>query len=417
MVPSPSEPAPDGAYLNGLTCVDSADCWASGSTTDATGMASGALMEHWDGSLWSVVPTTAPDTTKGSILSSLSCTDASHCWAVGSFGTFGGGGGSGFQPTGFVEYWNGSAWTIDPSPNVTALGYLNSVTCLTGTGCWAVGSAATEAQQGDPGLQSLIEQLAFTPPSSQGVTLTARDGGVFTLGAAKFFGSMGGKQLNKPIVGIASTPDGAGYWLAASDGGVFRFGNAHFYGSMGGRPLNQPIVGIAPTPDGGGYWLVATDGGVFSFGDARYHGSMGGRHLNQPIVGMASTTDGAGYWLVAADGGIFTFGDASFLGSTGSEHLNRPIAGVATTPDARGYWLVSTDGGVFTFGDAGYVGSVPGQGIEAQSPIVGLARTPDGRGYWLVGGGGAVYSYGDAASLGSRNGSHLAEPVSGVASP
>jgi hypothetical protein len=50
--------------------------------------------------------------------------------------------------------------------------------------------------------------------------------------------------LNKPIVGIAATPDGQGYWEVASDGGLFAFGDAAFYGSMGGKPLNKPIVGI-----------------------------------------------------------------------------------------------------------------------------------------------------------------------------
>ena len=49
---------------------------------------------------------------------------------------------------------------------------------------------------------------------------------------------------------------------------------------MGGRPLNQPVVGMASTPDGKGYWLVAADGGIFSFGDAVFHGSMGGIPLN-----------------------------------------------------------------------------------------------------------------------------------------
>ena len=44
---------------------------------------------------------------------------------------------------------------------------------------------------------------------------------------------------------------------------------------MGGKPLNKPIVGIAATPDGGGYWLVASDGGIFSFGDATFYGSAG----------------------------------------------------------------------------------------------------------------------------------------------
>jgi hypothetical protein len=73
----------------------------------------------------------------------------------------------------------------------------------------------------------------------------------------------------------------------ASDGGVFSFGAAKFYGSMGGQPLNAPVVGIASTPTGGGYWEVASDGGVFSFGSARFFGSMGGTHLNAPVVGIA----------------------------------------------------------------------------------------------------------------------------------
>ncbi len=45
---------------------------------------------------------------------------------------------------------------------------------------------------------------------------------------------------------MAATPDGKGYWLAAAaDGGVFSFGSAPFEGSMGGKPMNAPVVGIA----------------------------------------------------------------------------------------------------------------------------------------------------------------------------
>ncbi len=81
-----------------------------------------------------------------------------------------------------------------------------------------------------------------------------------------------------PIVGIAAAPIGEGYWLVAADGGVFSFGNARFHGSMGGKPLNAPVVGMAADPSGGagaeasdrGYWLVAADGGVFSFGSTFY---------------------------------------------------------------------------------------------------------------------------------------------------
>jgi hypothetical protein len=84
---------------------------------------------------------------------------------------------------------------------------------------------------------------------------------------------------------------------------------------MGGTTLNRPVVGMAATPDGKGYWEVASDGGIFSFGDATFHGSTGNIALAEPVVGMASADLGRGYWLVASDGGIFSFGDAAFLGS------------------------------------------------------------------------------------------------------
>ena len=137
-----------------------------------------------------------------------------------------------------------------------------------------------------------------------------------------------------PGVDAISTPVfGKGYWTVAANGGVFTFGDAQFYGSMGGHPLNKPIVGMAATPDGKGYWEVASDGGIFSFGDAHFYGSMGGHPLNAPVIGMAATPDGHGYWLVAADGGVFTFGDAPFEGSWAGQP--GPVLGI--TPDEGSY--------------------------------------------------------------------------------
>jgi len=418
--PSAVYPSPGGGYLSGLACADASDCWASGATTDPSGRPAGVLMEHWDGSTWTDVSSSVPNSSTPAILSSISCPSVVQCWAVGSAGVFGtsGGGGGGnnnFQPQAFIENWNGTAWSIDPSPNVAALSLLATLSCVRAVGCLAAGTAATDASQNDPGLRPFVEQIAFPAASNQGIVLTALDGGVFNYGTTQFHGSMGGQRLNAPVVGIAATPDGAGYWLASSDGGVFAFGSARFYGSMGGQHLDRPIVGIAATPDGRGYWLVASDGGVFTFGDAQFHGSMGGLHLNAPVVGIAAADEG-GYWLAGSDGGVFNFGDAAFFGSAGATHLNRPVSGIAATPDGMGYWMVGTDGGVFDYGDAGYFGSVPGQGIVGQPPVDGIARTPSGTGYWLVGATGAVYTYGDATFLGAPNPNRLAAFIVSVAS-
>ena len=165
-----------------------------------------------------------------------------------------------------------------------------------------------------------------------------------------------GEALNVPIVGMAATPDGGGYWLVAADGGLFSFGDARFYGSTGAIRLTAPIVGMAVTPDGGGYWFVAADGGVFAFGDAPFDGSMGGARLNRPVVAMAADDATGGYWLVAADGGVFSFG-APFYGSTGAIGLNRPIVGMEAAPQGTGYRFVAADGGVFSF-DLPFEGSM-----------------------------------------------------------
>ncbi|MCU1459783.1 MAG: sugar dehydrogenase, partial [Actinomycetia bacterium] len=164
--------------------------------------------------------------------------------------------------------------------------------------------------------------------ASTGYRMAATDGGVFSFGSASFQGSMGGKKLVQPIVGMASLPAGNGYWLVARDGGIFSFGDAKFFGSTGAIRLNQPIAGMASTPTGNGYWLVASDGGIFSFGDAKFFGSTGALRLNSPIVGIAPTKSGHGYWMVAADGGVFSFGDAKFAGSLGAFRLPSPAVGI-----------------------------------------------------------------------------------------
>jgi hypothetical protein len=188
-------------------------------------------------------------------------------------------------------------------------------------------------------------------------------------------------------VAVARTPTGQGGWVVATDGGVYTFGDARYYGSMGGRRLNQPIVGMAATPTGHGYWLVARDGGIFSFGDAMYHGSTGGLKLNQPIVAMTSTATGSGYWMVARDGGVFTFGDARYLGSAGGIRLPAPVIAMAATPDSRGYWLLTIGGQVYGFGDAQNMGNAPQAGFS-----IGIVAVPGG--YRVVDTGGNVYSFG-----------------------
>ncbi|MFI5894725.1 CHAP domain-containing protein [Actinoplanes sp. NPDC051513] len=238
-------------------------------------------------------------------------------------------------------------------------------------------------------------------PGGHGYWQVASDGGVFAFGDAKFYGSMGGKSLNKPMVGLTSTPSGRGYWEVAADGGIFAYGDAGFYGSMGGKPLNKPVVGMAATPSGRGYWQVAADGGIFAYGDAGFYGSMGGKAMNGQAVGLAPTPSGRGYWIAASDGGIFAYGDAKFYGSMGGQPLNNPVAGIAAARDGKGYWLTASDGGVFAYGSAVFRGSMAGRKLGGA--VNAITRTPDGGGYLMSGVDGGVFAYGNAGYYGNTS--------------
>ncbi len=111
-----------GQYLTSVTCTGTSNCWAMGSTMDASGNPSTTLAEHWDGSAWTVTPSLNPP-TPANIINAVTCIDASDCWATGATNAASG---QNQTPTPFIENWNGSAWTVDPSPNVVVFGFLTN---------------------------------------------------------------------------------------------------------------------------------------------------------------------------------------------------------------------------------------------------------------------------------------------------
>lgn len=96
---------------------------------------------------------------------------------------------------------------------------------------------------------------------------------------------------------ICHVPTG-GILTARPDGSVDAFG-CSFHGSMAGKPLNAPIVGIAATPTGNGYWLVAGDVGIFAFGDAVDVGPNPAKAQSQWHIGVGTDTPVIG--IVASD--------------------------------------------------------------------------------------------------------------------
>ena len=135
-----------------------------------------------------------------------------------------------------LEWWNGSVWAPFSQESLSG-GCLVAVVSTSTTPTLTQLTGTPVAVSGVP--------ITDQPIGSHGYTEAGADGGVFSFGAAAFYGSEGGKHLAAPIVGMAETPTGDGYWLVGADGGVFSFGAAAFYGSEGGKHLAAPIVGLA----------------------------------------------------------------------------------------------------------------------------------------------------------------------------
>src|SRR5438046_1936522 len=109
-VPSPNI----GTLANALASVSalsSSEAWAVGvRQTDSSGDFA-TLAEHWDGTAWTVQ--TSPNTGLTDRLSSVVELATDNAWAVGNFFNL-----STLAYQTLIEHWGGSAWTIVPSPNV-----------------------------------------------------------------------------------------------------------------------------------------------------------------------------------------------------------------------------------------------------------------------------------------------------------
>jgi hypothetical protein len=119
--------------LQGVACVSARSCWAVGAAT--TGTTTRTLIEHWNGSKWSVVASPSVRSSSGTFLKEVSCTGPSDCWAVGRavVGTT--------KQEPIAEHWNGRRWSLIvlPEPAGRLADELRGVSCLTATRCWAVG--------------------------------------------------------------------------------------------------------------------------------------------------------------------------------------------------------------------------------------------------------------------------------------
>ena len=64
-----------------MTCSGVNDCWALGFTSTSTNTFT--LVEHWDGTAWSIFSAPSVNGALNSDLQAVSCINSGNCWAVG----------------------------------------------------------------------------------------------------------------------------------------------------------------------------------------------------------------------------------------------------------------------------------------------------------------------------------------------
>ena len=139
-------PSPSFNYLASVTAISSTNVWAVGYYMTANGVFK-TLVERWNGTKWSVVMSPNPSSS-ANFLSSVTAISASNLWAVGNQVNS-----KGLRKT-LTEHWNGSTWSVVFSPNIKSLNNaLKSVAAVSGKNIWAVGDAFDD--QGS--YQTLIE--------------------------------------------------------------------------------------------------------------------------------------------------------------------------------------------------------------------------------------------------------------------
>ena len=136
----------------------------------------------------------------------------------------------------------------------------------------------------------------------------------------------------RPVVGIASRPDGEGYWLVTASGHVFAFGAAHNYGSVKGRSDGR-VVSITSTPSGRGYVIVTAKGHIYSFGNAPRVPSPRRGRLHGPAVGATVTADGRGVFVACACGVVLGFPGRARKEKIGPRRPRRSVTAIVATPD------------------------------------------------------------------------------------
>lgn len=290
-----------GDGLFGVVALASGNVWAVGNYYATPNSVPQTLIEHWDGTKWSVVP--SPNSgTDINTLSAVSAASANDVWAVGGY----------FSDTlslyqTLVEHWNGSQWSIIASPNGSLPGpkaglpgsnQLFAVSADSANDAWAVGQ--------DSSLPLILHwngtnwalsspQVVGSTDKYYGVSASAPDD-VWAVGT--FSNGTLAEHWNGSSWSVVPSPNGRNtnanqLNAVVADPAVYQTLAVGFTGSIGGLPtrapgLHGPYAGFSPFYTLGEEW----DGAEWSMTP-----SVSPNNFGETLVSVTAVSTGDG-WAV-----------------------------------------------------------------------------------------------------------------------
>ena len=177
-------PVTTPGLLTSVTAVSASNIWAVGSQPVPTGIGRSGLAMHYNGTSWTVSPLPAPKVPVNGEweLSAVSAGSAGDVWATGFVSNA-----DGLVEHAIVEHFNGTRWSLTRAPDLGPnypINTFNTVLALSPSNVWAIGQSAT-GNQTKP-VVPLVEHFNGTrwtvqaAPSLSGNSILSFDGLVST---------------------------------------------------------------------------------------------------------------------------------------------------------------------------------------------------------------------------------------------
>lgn len=218
IVATPNAPM-DWNRLYGVAATSSDDVWAVGTSQDVAYVPLRTLIQHWDGTAWSIVPSPSP----GSVVNELravAAVSADDAWAVGFCAGW-------YRSSTLILHWDGASWSRVPSPNPNA-GFANNelygIAAIAPDDIWAVGVTGTDTYAYAP--------LALHWDGAAWTAIPTANGG----GYGAFFRSVSG-SASGDVLAV-----GASVYPAGFEGGIRHLAFAAHWDGAEWTPITDVSV-------------------------------------------------------------------------------------------------------------------------------------------------------------------------------